>query len=76
MPRFDTQHVSAHHTAVRRRPKVQTKGLRQALHTVGETRIARDREPRQRGDDVFNHAVGKMLLLRIAAHALKGQNQR
>ena len=31
-------------------------------------------EPRQRGDDVFHHAVGKILLLRIAAHALKRQN--
>jgi hypothetical protein len=44
----------------------------------GEARIARDHEQRfelrQRGDDVFHRAVGKILLLRIAAHALKGQN--
>jgi hypothetical protein len=45
---------------------------------AGEARIARDHEQRfelrQRGDDVFPMPSAKTLLLRIAAHALKGHN--
>ncbi len=46
---------------------------------VGEARIARDHEqpfdPRQAGDDVLDHAVGEILLLRIAAHVLERQDR-
>ena len=44
---------------------------------VGEGRIARDDEqrlePRQRGDDLLDHAVGEIFLLGIAAHVLERQ---
>ena len=47
------------------------------LALVGEARIARDHEQpfdaRQAGDDVLDHAVGEILLLRIAAHVLERQ---
>src|SRR5262249_10297997 len=43
----------------------------------GEARISRDHEqrfePRQRGDDLLDHPVGKVLLLWIAAHVLERQ---
>ncbi len=49
------------------------------LAFVGEARIAGDDEQgleaRQRGDDVINHAVREILLLRIAAHVLERQNR-
>jgi hypothetical protein len=49
------------------------------LALVGEGRIAGDDEEpsdtRQRGDDLLDHAVGEMLLLRIAAHIGKGQHR-
>ena len=42
---------------------------------VGKTRIARDHEQgletRQCGDDVLDHAVGKIFLLRVTAHILE-----
>src|SRR5258708_25734178 len=45
---------------------------------VGEAGIARDHEQRfkarQRCDDVLHHAVGKILLLGIAAHVLERQD--
>jgi len=44
---------------------------------VGEARIARDHEqrlePRQRGDDLLDHAIGEIFLLGIAAHVLERQ---
>src|SRR5262245_6676413 len=44
----------------------------------GEARIASDHkqpfEPRQRGDDLINHPVRKILLLGIAAHVLERQH--
>ena len=46
---------------------------------VGEARIARDDEQpanaRQCRDDLLDHAVGKILLLRVAAHILKRQHR-
>ena len=46
---------------------------------VGEARIARDDEQpadaRQRRDDVLDHAVGEVLLLRVAAQIQKWQNR-
>ena len=46
---------------------------------VDEARIARDHEqpfdPRQAGDDVLDHAVGEIFLLRIAAHVLERQHR-
>ena len=46
---------------------------------VGEARIAGDHEQpahaRQRGDDLFHHAVGEILLLRVAAHVLERQDR-
>src|SRR5258708_11457520 len=48
------------------------------LALVGEARIAGDHEqrlePRQRGDDIFHHAIGEVFLLRIAAHVLEWQH--
>ena len=47
------------------------------LALVGEARIAGDDEepsdPRQRGDDFLDHAIGEILLLRVAAHVLERQ---
>jgi hypothetical protein len=44
---------------------------------VNEARIARDHkqpfDPRQAGDDVLDHAVGEIFLLRVAAHVLERQ---
>src|ERR1700751_4658891 len=44
----------------------------------GEARIARDHEqrfePRQRGDDLLNHPIRKIVLLGISAHVLKRQH--
>src|SRR4051794_37048199 len=49
------------------------------LAFVSEARIPRDDkqglEPRQRGDDVVDHPVSKVLLLRVSAHVLKRQNR-
>ena len=49
------------------------------LALVGEARIAGDHEqpfdPRQAGDDVLDHAVGEIFLLRIAAHVLERQHR-
>ena len=48
------------------------------LALVDERRVARDHEEpaqlRQRGDDVLADAVGKILLLRIAAHVDEGKH--
>jgi hypothetical protein len=48
------------------------------LALVGEARIARDHEQRldarEAGDDVLDHAVGEVFLLRIAAHVLERQD--
>ena len=48
------------------------------LALVGEARIAGDNEkrvePRKRGDDVLDHAVGEIFLLRVAAHVLERQH--
>src|SRR5450759_716269 len=45
---------------------------------VSETRIARDHEQVGKagklGDNVFRNSVGKVLLLRVATHILKGQD--
>src|SRR5476649_2953360 len=45
---------------------------------VGEARISGDHEqrlePRQRGDDVLDHAVGEVFLIEIAAHVLEGKD--
>src|ERR1700720_3046651 len=45
---------------------------------VGEYRIARDdgkaRDLREIGDDVLGDAIGEILLLRIAAHVVEGQD--
>src|SRR5215469_11562668 len=60
-----------------------TKLARDLLHInraalVGEAGVPRDHKEglaaRQHRDDVFGHAVGKVLLLRIAAHVLEGQD--
>ncbi len=49
------------------------------LALVGEARIARDHEQpldaRQPGDDVLDHAVDEIFLLRIATHILKRQHR-
>src|ERR1700681_200874 len=49
-----------------------------SLAFVGEARIAGDHEQRlearQRRDDVLDHAVGEILLLRIAGHVLERQH--
>ena len=49
------------------------------LALVDEARIARDHEqpldPRQSGDDVLDHPVGEIVLLRVAAHVLKRQHR-
>jgi hypothetical protein len=46
---------------------------------VGETGIAGDDEqpadPAERGDDLLDHAVGEIFLLRIAAHILERQHR-
>ena len=46
---------------------------------VGEGRIARDHEQptdaRERGDDVFHHSVGEIILFRVAAHVLERQHR-
>jgi hypothetical protein len=46
---------------------------------IGEARIARDYEqpshPRERGDDVLDDAIRKILLFGIAAHILKGKHR-
>src|SRR5262249_6367351 len=48
-----------------------------ALALVGEARIARDDEQptdaREGGDDVLDHTIGEVFLLRIAAHVLERQ---
>ena len=48
------------------------------LAFVDEARAARGHEepldPRQRRDDVLDHSVGEIFLLRIAAHVLKRQH--
>ncbi len=45
---------------------------------VGEARIPRDHEelpePRQRRNDVLDHAVGEVFLLRVARHVDEGQH--
>src|SRR5215471_20835090 len=45
----------------------------------GETRIASDDEqrfePRQCGDDLFNHPIGKVLLLQITAYVLEREHR-
>ena len=49
------------------------------LALVGEARIARDHEQpldaRQAGDDVLDHPVDEIFLLRIAAHVLERQHR-
>src|SRR5438105_10502949 len=49
------------------------------LALVGEARIAGDDEQpadaRQRGDDLLDHAVDEIFLLRVAAHVLKWQDR-
>src|SRR5262249_17491504 len=49
------------------------------LTLVGEARISRDDEepadPRQRGDDLLDHTVCKIFLLRVAAHIGKRQHR-
>ena len=49
------------------------------LALVGEARIAGDDEEpadaRQRGDDLLDHAVGEIFLLRVAAHVLERQDR-
>ena len=46
---------------------------------VGEARIAGDDEEpadaRERGDDLLDHAVGEIFLLRVAAHVLERQHR-
>jgi hypothetical protein len=46
---------------------------------VGEARVARDHEqpaqPRQVGKDVLHHAVGKIVMARVAAHVDEGQHR-
>jgi len=48
------------------------------LPLIGKTGVARDHEqamvPRQRRDDVFHHAVGKIILLWVAAYILERQH--
>ena len=50
----------------------------ESLALVGEARMARDHEqpfdPRQTGDDVLDHAVAEVFLIRIAAHILEWQH--
>src|SRR6516162_982630 len=49
------------------------------LALVSEGAVTRDdkepRYPRERGDNLLDHAVSKVLLLRIARHVLKRQNR-
>jgi len=49
------------------------------LALVGEGAIARDDEEpadaAERGDDLLDHAVGEIFLLRIAGHVLEGQHR-
>src|SRR5215472_17418136 len=46
---------------------------------VGEARIAGDdkepRDPGQRGDDLLDHSVDKIFLLRVTAHVLERQHR-
>src|SRR6516164_6970969 len=48
------------------------------LALVGERRVASDNkkrfEARQRGDDVFHHAISEILLLDVAAHVLEREH--
>src|SRR4029077_12294889 len=49
------------------------------LALVREARIARDHEQpadaAERGDDLLDHAVGEVFLLRVAAHVLERQDR-
>src|SRR5436190_11390994 len=45
---------------------------------VGEARIPSDDkepfDPAERGDDLLNHSIGKIVLLCVTAHVLKGKH--
>ncbi len=68
------------HTAFQYEPHTQFPGHLAHIHRaalVGEAGVAGDDEQlleaRQRRDDVFDHAIGEVILFGIATHVVKGQ---